>query len=278
MKDSGESGISADARTLSKILGVEELVGRIKQARDLTGSFATELSLEKLSARQDLSDAKQELLYRIMKTNLEVDYVLSAIDGEQNHYTERISELMSKRDRAVWRTTILSQWSNGILWSGSSAFTVGSVKNPNLSYPDGILGILAGAIPTVLALYAMHQSKGGKVDANFYPNMLAPVYDLQSNKENFLPSSVMTFLTERDLAKGKSRKQLLKERWIDMGYLEKPGSKSYESMISLITGCEARKKSLTLSILQNRQQMLDDLRSTVFQMKRVLVELIKLAD
>lgn len=266
--------VSSDGEHLLKLLDLQASLDRIQRSKAALNTIVLPNSLEGLACRQDLLEAREELSRRIMKANLEVDYVLSAIDGEQNHYTERIQELSAKRDKAVWYSTIFSQWSNGILWCGSSSFTVASVKRPTLSYADGILGILAGAIPTVLSLYAMHQSHGGKVDSVVNPNMLAPVFE-RASIDSFFPSVVAAYLKEvppgaKDAV---SRRERLKARWSEMGYLDKPGTPAYERMVAVLTASEARKKAMTISIYQNRQQMLEDLRTEVFQMKRLLVEL-----
>lgn len=272
--------LSSDASAMIKLLDLQPLIDRLASSKVRVNGVSQSDELAYLTARQDLLESREELSRKILKTNLEVDYVLSAIDGEQNHYLERIEELMARRDKAVWYTTIFSQWSNGILWSASSAFTCASVKYPRLSYDDGILGILAGAIPTILSLYAMHQSHGGKIASQVNPNMLAPVFDRSSRAEAFFPSTVLAYLNDVPPGRGdsKSRRLALRERWQQKGYFDKPGGSDYDRMVGILTATEARKKALTISVFQNRQHMLEDLRTEVFQMKRVLVELIKLTD
>lgn len=263
--------LSAEGQSMLRTLNLQPLLDKAADAKARLNN-AQPHSLDALLARQDITEAKQELQRRILKSNLEVDYVIAAIDGEENRYAELTTELSDRRDKAVWRTTILSQWSNGILWSASSSFTTASVQNPKLSYTDGILGILAGAVPTMLALYAMHQAHGGKRDSIVAPNMLSPVFD-QGSKEEFFPASVIEYMNNNN-STGVVRKQALLDRWQKKGYF----SAGQMSKISILTGTEARKRALTIEVLQNRQQMLDDLRTVVLQMKHSLLELMKLTD
>ncbi len=268
--------LSDNAQSMLQILHLQPLIDRATDARKRRDT-AVPGSLDALSARQDLLEARQELGQLLLKSNLEVDYVIAAIDGEENRYTEQISEMMSRRDKAVWYTTILSQWSNGILWSASSSFTLGSVQNPRLSYTDGILGILAGALPTVLSLYAMHQTHGEKRDALVAPNMLSPIFDRTSTEE-FFPRSVISYMNgASDNQSGSvSRKQVLVDRWYKNGYLN--SGKNSAQLVGTLTATESRKRALTIALLQNRQQMLEDLRTQAMQMKHSLLELMKLAD
>ncbi|MBX9689394.1 MAG: hypothetical protein K2X27_21975 [Candidatus Obscuribacterales bacterium] len=271
--------LSLDARYLLKQLELESLVSRIDSLSARPELAARAKNLEEVILHQELLEMRQELTRKILRANLEVDYVIAAIDGEENLYTERVAQLMSKRDKAVWNTTILSQWTNGILWSASSAFTCASVRNTKFGYPDGVLGILAGAIPSALSLYAMHQTHGARIDMIKHPNMLAPLFERVSAEE-FLPKSVQIFLDAAPSFEkgGSSRRKLLLERWYENKYLDRPGSKNAERMIGILTATEEGKKIMTIDLYTNRQKMLADLRTTIFQLKRLLLELMQLTD
>lgn len=270
--------LSVDAREMLKQLDLIPLLEQtldLKRRVEISGSAKT---LEEVILRQDLQDKRREVARIILKANLEVDYVLAAIDGEINQYSERIAELAMKRDKAVWKTTILSQWSNGLLWCGSSAFTVASVKTPTLSYPDGILGILAGAIPTVLSLYAMHLSHGEKVNAVVRPNMLSPLLTQQTETQ-FFPKSVVAYLNfPSSEVQGQTRRQALIERWIKDKYFEHDNSQESKRLIGLLAANQSEKKAVDIELLQTRQRMLDDLRTEVFKMKRTLLEIMEWVD
>lgn len=272
--------LSSEAQEMLKQLNLSPLLERITVLKGRVETAGTPRTIEDLALRQDLLDDKRELTRIILKTNLEVDYVLAAIDGELNRYTERIAELSEKRDKAVFNTTLMSQFSNGALWSTSSAFTVGSYRHPVLSIPDGVIGILAGAVPTALSLYAMHQTKGSKADSYYKPNMLSPVFGRADSPTDFFPESIVTFMncippTEK---RGRTRKQVLLEHWHAKKFLDQPGSKGYDRTVSILTATEAHKKGITIDLLERRQQMLAELRSEVFNMKRFLLELMQLTD
>ncbi|HEY9871438.1 MAG TPA: hypothetical protein V6D08_19935, partial [Candidatus Obscuribacterales bacterium] len=260
------SALSLEADVLLDQLGLRPLVENLHSARQEVARIpAGAVTLESLAARQELLEVTQRLSRAILRANLEVDYVLAAIEGEQNELRDTGEELGARRDRNVWRSTILSQWSNGVLWSASSAFTLASANNVNYSYPDGVLGILAGAIPTALALRAMRQSHGPQKPLPVEPNLLAAVLDKPGGEDSWLPGSVMAYL-DRAPADGSSmltRRQQLLNRWIKNGYLPSRTSAHFSERGSILAGTLARKGALTLDLIETRQKMLSDLRAEV---------------
>lgn len=147
-----------------------------------------------------------------------------------------------------------------------------------ITYPDGILGILAGAVPTVLSPYAMHLSHGEKVNAVVRPNMLSPLLTQQTETQ-FFPKSVVAYLNcPSSEVQGSTRKQALIVRWIKDKYFDQNGTQESKKLIGLLAASQPEKKALDIELLQTRQRMLDDLRTEVFKMKRTLLEIMEWID
>lgn len=189
--------LSADSRDLINRLNLQPKFDHYRKLCEQLSQYkGLPPSIEKLALHQDVGDARHDLAQTILKLNLEVDYVLAVIDGEQNKFNEVLTEMVAKRDRAVWISTALSQWSNGILWATSSSFGIGTPYVPRLAIPEGIIGILAGVIPTALALRSLRQMNGEKRELLGYPNMLAPIFEHGTDEEAFYPVSVWNWLNQ----------------------------------------------------------------------------------
>ena len=273
--------LSADSRDLINRLNLQPKFDHYRNLSDQLARYkGLPPTIEKLALHQDVGDARHELAQTILKLNLEVDYVLAVIDGEQNKFNEVLTEMVAKRDRAVWLSTALSQWSNGILWATSSSFGIGTPYVPKLAIPEGIIGILAGVIPTALALRSLRQMNGEKRDLLGYPNMLAPIFEHGTDEEAFYPASVWNWLNQVPAKSdtSKTRRQTLIEKWKKSNYVWDEKRSNAAEHLSALTGTLGHKREMTITLLQNRQAMLIDLRTEVVQLKRALLELINSVD
>jgi len=279
--DRNQFKLSADSLDLIGRLNLQPKFDRYKAlSEQLAGYRGQPPSIEKLALHQDVGDARHELAQTILKLNLEVDYVLAVIDGEQNKFNEVLTEMVAKRDKSVWLSTVLSQWSNGILWATSSSFSIGTAYNPQMAIPEGIIGILAGVIPTALALRSLRQMNGEKRELLGYPNMLAPVFERGHDEEAFYPTSVWNWLNQvpAKSKEAKTRRQMLIDKWKKSNYVWDEKKANAEVHLAALTGTLGKKREMTIALLQNRQAMLTDLRTEVVQLKRALLELINSVD
>jgi hypothetical protein len=216
----------------------------------------------------------------IVKTNLEVDYVLAAIDGEQNDYARVSAALGNSRDTAILVNTIIAQLTNGIFWSLAGVYTIVGIKIIEASNIDGISSIIAGMLPATLGLYAIYQAKGPKRALLKHPNMLAPLFAGGTTDDGYYPDSVIKYLDSGppDHSTATTRKQMLIQQWIKNKYIGKNGSINAEVKTQLAAGTIEKRRALTISLMQTRQTMLADVRAVVIQMKRGLVELMPLLE
>jgi hypothetical protein len=279
---SGASAIALtdEARELANELNLPALLANLDQlkTRVQNAGAGSINSLDALAARQELLEARQEYEKRVLKASLEVDYVLASIDGEQHRFEQMRADLESNRDTSVLLTNIAGQVSNGILWVLSCSFSIASETKPQYNVKDGVNGIVAGALPSILGLYALYQLRGPsrKLPAN--PNMLAPLLGTGQDSSNYYPKSVLNFLNANPTGQSTSRRQLLISQWAKSKSLSKPDSKNYERSAQIISGTLAQRRALTISLISKQQIMLSDLRAQVCSMKRGLLELMPALD
>jgi hypothetical protein len=279
------SGASAmvltdDAREVADKLDLPALLANLDRAKARAQNLgdSSAVTLDTFAARQELLEARQEYAKRVLKASLEVDYVISAIDGEQHRFEIMRADLESNRDSAVLLTNIAAQISNGVLWILSCSYTVASRTQSGYDTNDGINGILAGAIPTVLSLYAFYQLKGKACDLTANPNMLAPLLGTGNDARHYYPKSVLDFLNSTPRGETQTRRETLISYWTKNKFLEKPNSKTYQHSTQIMSGTLSQKRALTIALINKQQTMLADLRTQVCTMKRGLLELIPALD
>jgi len=281
MLSSGTSTLilTPEARELASELDLLDLLNRLDQIKTSIKNCQTAPnSMAGLLARQELLEARQTYQKRVLRASLEVDYVLAAIGGEQHSFELMSTSLQNSRDSAVLLTNIAAEVSNGALWVISCSYTLASRTNPKFDFGDGVNGIIAGAAPSLLGLYALYQLKGKARDLPRHPNMLAPLLGTGKDAENYFPKSVLAYLDATAPGQTDSRRQVLIKSWIKDKKLQKADSKKYEHSAEIISGSISQRKALTLSLLDKQMTMLSDLRAVVFSMKKGLLELMPALD
>jgi hypothetical protein len=279
---SGASTIALtdDARELAGELNLPGLLANLDQlkARAQNTDTGSAKTLDALSARTELLEGRQEYAKRILKASLEVDYVLSSIDGEQHRFEQMRADLESNRDTSVLLTNIAIEVSGGILWVLSCSFSIASETKPQYNVKDGVNGIIAGALPSFLGLYALYQLRGPARKLPVNPNMLAPILGTGQDAHHYYPKSVMDFLNATPTGQSTSRRQAMIAQWAKSKSISKPDSKNYERSTQIISGTLAQRRALTISLISKQQTMLSDLRTQVCSMKRGLLELMPAMD
>ncbi len=89
-------GLSPNTMQLADSIGMTPLLTRMQL---LSGQVSEggPITLEKLSARQDLSDVRSRILLLIQKTDLEIDFTLAEIGAEEQVYSEILSAFSGDR-------------------------------------------------------------------------------------------------------------------------------------------------------------------------------------
>ena len=270
------SAVSPNSDQVSDLIGLTPVLAKLQSLRGHVSQIrGAEPSLANLTLRQDYSEAQLQARQSIEQANLEVDFVLAEINAERNLYSEILSTLIAKRDRAVAHSNAASFYTNGALWAIGEAFDIPTYRVPRYSIPSGTISILAGIVPSLFSLYAMHQYNGKKLTSEAEPNMLAKLFDYQINNEVDYPASVLAFLNAvpPDGLSKKSRKDQLIDRWLTDQNIASFTDRKNKLVLDSLTGAVSHEKALTIDSLTARQDMLQQLAGEVMKMKRMLLEL-----
>ena len=267
--------MSPEAVALGDQLGLTPLISRIQSLRaQMRGRNDQDPDIHVL--RSALNEARQEALEIVTQVDLEADYVEAQIVEEQSLYADMLQHMTAERDKSVAITNAVSFGTNGALWAACEAIAIPTYKQPILSIPSGILGVLAGVIPSFASFYAMRQVSGKKYSYKEEPNMLSKLFDRQVGLHCEYPDSVWNYLAAvpPNDPSGKRRVDQIIDRWIEDNNIPSFTSRSSERQVDLITGTKTIPKTLTIDLLSTRQTMLDQLTSEVLKMKRLLLELM----
>ena len=155
------TGLSPNTMQLANSIGMTPLLTRMQL---LSGQVSEggPITLEKLSAKQDLSDVRSRIFLLIQKTDLEIDFALAEIGAEEQVYSEILSAFSGDRDKLLARINASSFISNGILWAIAEAYDIPTYRYPRLSIPSGVVGIAAGIVPSIASMYTLKAVNGKK--------------------------------------------------------------------------------------------------------------------
>lgn len=270
------ASVSPDAVALGDQINITPLLNEIQALRAKLKQKGTADDAEFTNTRLELNEARQEALEIIQQVNLEADYVEAQICEEQSLYADMLQHMTAARDKSIALTNALSFGTNGTLWAICEAIAIPTYAHPNLSVPSGIVGILAGVVPTFASFYAMKQVSGKKYSYKEEPNMLTKLFDRPVAMHCEYPDSVWNFLNSvpPNDATGRRRVDQIIDRWIEDKNIPSFTTRTSERQVDLITGTRAIPKTITIDLLSTRQTMLDQLTSEILKMKRLLLELM----
>lgn len=273
--DLRSSSMSPEAVALGNQLALTPLLQKIQSLRaQMKGRDEKDPEMAEL--RIELNETRQEALEIVTQADLEADYVEAQIVEEQSLYADMLQHMTAERDRNVAITNAVSFGTNGALWAVCEAIAIPTYKQPILSIPSGILGVLAGVVPSFASFYAMRQVSGKKYSYKEEPNMLSKLFDRQVGLHCEYPDSVWNYLTAvpPSDASGKRRVDQIIDRWVEDNNIPSFTSRTSDRQVDLITASKSIPKTLTIDLLSTRQTMLDQLTSEVLKMKRLLLELM----
>ncbi len=280
------TGIDLNSRTVSpntlqlaQNLNLLPILSRIQELRAKASQQNSGSTLESISETQELLQLTQKAQNILIRTSLEIDFVLAEIDAEQNIYSEVLSSFQSSRDKLVARLNAGSFILNGALWAVNGALAIPTPQHPNYAIQSGIVGICAGLVPSIASGYALKVYSGKHKRSEADPNMLAKIFDRPINDNIDYPKSVWAFLNRTPAAEtgssssGKTRKDQLIDRWITDKNIPSFTDKSNSKEIDILTATASQKKGLCIENLNVRLVMLEQLQGEVAKMKRLLMEI-----
>lgn len=280
------TGINLDARNVSpntlqlaQNLNLLPILSRLQELRAKASQQNGGNSIESLSDRQELLELTQKAQSILIRTSLEIDFVLAEIDAEQNIYSEVLSSLQGSRDKLVARVNAGSFILNGALWTVCEALAIVSPLHPNYAIHSGIVGIAAGIVPSIASGYALKAYSGKHLKSECEPNMLAKIFNRPTTQDIEYPKSVWTFLNTApagetgSTSSGKTRKEQLIDRWISDKNIPSFTDSSNSKEIDIITATASQRKGLSIDNLNVRMVMLEQLQGELAKMKRLLMEI-----
>ena len=269
------TGLAPNSLQLADTIGLMPVLDRIQALRSQIGAWRGGSTLESLTARQDLLEAKQQAELIIQKADLEIDYTIAEMTAEQNVYSEILGTFTSQRDKAVFMANAASYVTNGALWAVAEALDIPTWKRPKYAISSGTTGIIAGLVPSFASLYAMKIVNGKKRMSEAEPNMLAKLFGYPTVPDIEYPRSVWQFLNQppADDPKGKTRRDQLVDRWIADANIPAFTDRTSRKQLDVITASVAQRKGLSIATLTVRQVMLQQLSAEIMKMKRMLLEL-----
>jgi hypothetical protein len=277
--DLNSASIANDSLQLAKQLGLVPLFHRLHDIENKLKILDNQKSLEGLSLRQDLLETRQQIFFIIGQTCMEVQFVTAEIDDEHNLYTELLNTYTNDRDRTVAWSNMVSFITNGALWAVGEALDIPTYRYPKLSIPSGTVSILAGVVPSIASIYAMHVIGGHRYSADADPNMLAKLFDYPVPPALDYPESVWTYLNSAEAAddQGKTRRELIISRWITDKNISGFTDRNSKAQLDLVTATTPSRKGITIAVLSERLIMLQELSTEVTKMNRLLLELMMVA-
>lgn len=271
--------VSPNTLQLAQNLNLLPILSRIKELKAKTAQQNGEKTIESISDTQELILLTQKAQNILIRTSLEIDFVLAEIDAEQNIYSEVLSSFQNSRDKLVARLNAGSFILNGALWAVNGALAIPTPQHPNYAIQSGIVGICAGLVPSIASGYALKVYSGKHKRSEADPNMLAKLFGRPINENNEYPKSVWDFLNASPAGEtgsessGKTRKDQLIARWISDKNIPSFTDKSNERQIDILTATVSQKRGLSIDSLNVRLVMLEQLQGELEKMKRLLMEI-----
>jgi hypothetical protein len=267
LSDPLSAEISPDAEQLAELLGIDD---KLKKIIELNASDA--LSGEQ---RQQLSDLRFDVLESVEETRLQIDFVQAEIDEEESILEEAGRVFRDHRDDRVNRANQLAFRTNGVLWTVAEALSIPTFKYTRLSVPSGSVGIIAGIVPSVFSEYAVLAGSGERYARQSYPNILTGIYDLPIIPRITFPDIVWQYLKAKPFGQPLSRKEVMRERWLNNKNIKVFKKGISKEKILLLTGNEPY--TADLELISDKLIMLGQVKVVVLQMSRPLLEICMVA-
>jgi hypothetical protein len=260
------SFLSPRAWDIAELLGVTGLIERliVLQANDrrLHGKV---MSVECLSLRQELTEA-------ILTTMLQVHDVIAKIDTEISTYNQVQNLLEDKRDRAI----SYNAWANVI---GAGALNTGGAAGELVQsneVPGEIAQVVGGGINMILGALALRQQNGGRHMTSGHPNMLAQIFGRPTESQTEYPPLIWQYLNKIPAGSGvpDTRRQYVINQWVNLHAIDNPATSRGKIQIERLTSTMPKQNVVTIDLLEDRKDLLADIRAQVSQMDSDLLELM----
>jgi len=260
--------LAPDALQLVGFLGMEDRLKRLIVLNDAPKDANQSSLLESYGL-------KFEVLETVQEARLQMDFVLAEIDEELCFLEEALRIYSDDRDDRVNRANQRAFRTNGALWAVAEALTMPTYKSPKLSIPSGAVGIVAGIIPSIFSEYALRASSGDHYARKAYPNVLSCIFDMPLIPRITFPEIVLKYFNSCPQGEQRTRKEILRQRWQENKNIRTFRGGMTQQKLMLLTGNVPYTSDL--EFCRDRVIMLKQVRSTVWQMSRPLLEICQVA-
>lgn len=260
----GVDGLSARAHRLAEQLG---LASRLAQ-------LDYEPPSADIASRVRSLEDRQELMETLLQVMLEVRTAEASVNAEIARADDLHARLEHRRDRALRLTTMANLITGAFNGIGGNSM---EIARP-LELPARIMDIVEGATQTGLAGLSLAEQRGEQRESSGLGKLLSQIFDLSAPNTVF-PDSVWNYLNsaQPDTPAGLSRRAAMVDRWMKMGIARRRSKSNWEHRITHITGrAQGSDLKVTLSVLEDRDAMLRDLRSLIEEMDSGLLEIVRL--
>ena len=262
--------LSPEAAQVADQIDVALLLKRLERLPGGPPADVSQMSLESLSLRQQISE-------RVLSTSLDIDSVNAVIDSEVEQIRGIRADLQAQRDKAQNIINIASIVTGGVAGAITSAF---QFKPSTVNLGNGI-GVAGGAGSVVLSLIGIHKEGGGRRPLGDSPRMLARFFGRQPEATetipSFYPEEVWSYLNSVPPSQSNiaTRKEQLILKWRTEGRIQEDGSPKGARRIEAMSSNISQLRKLSINDMSDRVTMLLDVRARVSLMKRGLSEILR---
>ncbi|MBY0548566.1 MAG: hypothetical protein K2W95_14950 [Candidatus Obscuribacterales bacterium] len=256
-----ENGLSPTARDIAEQLGIIPLLLKVEQYGAMA-ELDTKGEIDRLKLKQTLS-------MKVAVATLQVRDATARIERELAYINRLSGVLEDRRDKAIKLNSIENVVaSGGISEIGNSrSFAANQVTN-------NVLQLVAGGATIGLGSWALKQQSGGAHRLPAKPNMLAEVFNIQTDADSKYPDFVWTYLNRAPVGGTKTRLQAMLERWQQFKVIPRNiNTPEGRRRVAVLTNTIPNGKA-NIEVFADRSDMLVDLRSEIFQIDRDLLDLM----
>ena len=260
--------LSPQARKIAKDIGVNKPIVKLKT------TIEHSIQNTGTSTDQEINRLHNKVLDKVILAWLQVRATLAQIDQDITKTAELRTKLQAKAERNVNIVETIAFLNAGI---GEIFIGTGLMAKP-MSLTGGIISMYGGTAEVALSALALKLERGGRIDVQKAPNMLAAIVGFKEG-ESLYPATVLSYLNDPTLEPGsaENRIEALRQHWIKIGFMPAPTSADGQRIISLLAATHWQSKALTIKILSNRLFMLNELRTVVASMDSSITEIVSYA-
>lgn len=212
-----------------------------------------------------------ELTESVITTMLQCQQVIVEIDGEISEASEYMAVMSARRDKAIAYNNLAQLVANGLVSTAGNYLQMPQTINEQ---PGEVMETGASTMSGGLGALAMYQQAGEKLSAGIRPNMLAKIFKRPNNEQTEYPDVIWTYLNSNPPGQSKSRRELLIDAWERLGRIPARNTPAGLRYIRILSGTIPQRRTVTLSMLDDRTAMLGDLRAVVGQIYKELLNLM----